>query len=241
MPTRFDDEHDEFLQKLNAQLRRMPQADQAEIHTEVRQHLDDLAKAHEELGATTDEAARAALRQFGDPVKIGRRLFDEWRLTPQTNLWRIAGWAFLRLWATQAGLGVLCIVAMRSLLSLDNTVRNIFAPIYYGAVSSTFFLVPLFVGAWANRRFGRQALPGLVLMSASTFILSPVLSPLMAFLWSPLISPPPSFNYFHLDFQAYQHQSFQFHFSLLASAWLAQKFDGSPRLSFAGLKSRFRR
>ena len=80
MFSQFDNEEVEaYFNRLNAELKKMPPEDRAEMHQEIRQHLEALAAAHEELGATPREAAEAALRQFGDPIKIGRRLFREWK------------------------------------------------------------------------------------------------------------------------------------------------------------------
>ena len=82
MFSQFDNEEMEnYFNGLNAQLKRMPAADRAEAHQELRQHLDALIAAHEELGATPQEATEAAIRQLGDPVKMGRKLFQEWQLS----------------------------------------------------------------------------------------------------------------------------------------------------------------
>ena len=79
MFSQFDNEEVEtYFHRLNAQLKKMPPEDRAELHQELRQHLDALAAAHEELGATPEEAARAALRRFGDPKRLGRKMFQEW-------------------------------------------------------------------------------------------------------------------------------------------------------------------
>lgn len=239
MLSQFDDEETAaYFERLNAPLRKMPQADRAELHAELRQHLDALAAAHEELGASPDEAAHAALKQFGDPVKIGRRLFDEWRRAPQTNIWRIAGGAFWRLYAIQMGLSIFATAINRLTLGID---FRFLAPIAVTLLESLLFLVPVSVGIWAGKRFGRRAVPGLACMSASVFLLSPILSPLCMLFYSLFFSVPPPLNHFHLDWQAYWHQSFRFHFSLLASAWLAQRVNFPSQLSIAGVKSRFRR
>ncbi len=73
-----NDDMDDYVQRLNAQLRKMPPQERAE---ELRQHLEAQARAHEELGATPAEAMQAALRSFGDPARIGRKLYWEWRQT----------------------------------------------------------------------------------------------------------------------------------------------------------------
>ncbi len=75
-----DEQLDHFFQRLNKPLLRMPQPARAELHQELRQHLDALAAAYEELGSSAEEAFELALRQFGDPGKVGRRLWWEWFL-----------------------------------------------------------------------------------------------------------------------------------------------------------------
>lgn len=76
-----DEQLDRFFHRLNQPLQRMPQPARAELHRELRQHLDALIAAHEELGASPQEAFDRALRQFGDPGKVGRKLWWEWLLT----------------------------------------------------------------------------------------------------------------------------------------------------------------
>lgn len=81
-------ETEDWFQRLNAPLKRLPAQERAELHTEVRQHLDALAAAHEELGSPPDEAWRLALAQFGDPTRIGRRLRREAMALPRDpNRW----------------------------------------------------------------------------------------------------------------------------------------------------------
>ena len=72
-------ELNEWFQRFNAPLKRLPAEERAELHLEVRQHLEALAAANEELGSSPAEASDLALKQFGDPYKIGRRLCQEWQ------------------------------------------------------------------------------------------------------------------------------------------------------------------
>jgi hypothetical protein len=74
-----DPQVDQWFQRFNAPLRRLPAAERAELHQEVRQHLDALAAANEELGSTPEEAWELALMQFGDPAQIGRKMYQEWQ------------------------------------------------------------------------------------------------------------------------------------------------------------------
>ena len=79
MHSRFNDGQTEhFVEKLNKSLRWTPASVRTELHAELRQHLEALAAAYEELGSSREEAFDQALRQFGDPSKIGRQLWWEW-------------------------------------------------------------------------------------------------------------------------------------------------------------------
>ena len=68
-----------WFNRLNAPLKRLPAEERVALHQEVRQHLDALAAANEELGSSPEEAWKHALEQFGDPTRIGRRMAWEWR------------------------------------------------------------------------------------------------------------------------------------------------------------------
>lgn len=73
-----DPQVQDYLRRLDSTLRRLPPQERAGLHAELREHLNALIAAHVELGASPTEAVDAALRQFGDPVKIGKRLTHEW-------------------------------------------------------------------------------------------------------------------------------------------------------------------
>ena len=82
MRSRFHDEPVErFYEQFNRQIARMPQVERSELQLELRQHLDGLVAAYEEIGCSPEEAVESALRRFGDPKKIGRGLYREWRRT----------------------------------------------------------------------------------------------------------------------------------------------------------------
>ena len=74
-----NEEQDGWFQRLNKPLKRLPAEERAELHAEVRQHLEALAAANEELGSTPKEAWEHALTQFGEPDKVGKRMAWEWR------------------------------------------------------------------------------------------------------------------------------------------------------------------
>ena len=73
-----DPQVEQWFQRLNGPLKRLPAEERAELHQEVRQHLESLAAANEELGSSPEEAAEFALKQFGDPGKFGKRMAQEW-------------------------------------------------------------------------------------------------------------------------------------------------------------------
>ena len=63
-----------YLDEMERPLTRLSAETRREWREEARQHLLDLVAAHEELGASPQEAMEAALRQFGDARQIGRQL-----------------------------------------------------------------------------------------------------------------------------------------------------------------------
>ncbi len=73
-----DPQVEHWFQRLNGPLKRLPADERTQIHQEVRQHLEALATANEELGSSPHEAAELALMQFGDPGKFGKRMAQEW-------------------------------------------------------------------------------------------------------------------------------------------------------------------
>ncbi len=91
-------ELDAWFQRLNTPLKRLPADERRELHAEVRQHLEALAAANEELGSLPEEAWEHALTQFGDPGKFARRMVWEWR--------RGQGWVSPDMAAVLYGCGV---------------------------------------------------------------------------------------------------------------------------------------
>src|SRR5262249_43238863 len=49
-----------------------------ELRAECRAHVHALCEAYRELGSAPEEAILQALRQFGDPHRLGRRWRQEW-------------------------------------------------------------------------------------------------------------------------------------------------------------------
>ena len=152
MFSQFDDEDVAiYFERLNAPLKKVPPEARAEMHQELRQHLDALAAAHEELGATPEEAKAAALRQFGDPAKIGRRLFQEWEATCRPPLpanKRTLLWACGVYLLTYFGFGALVVQGewflhwQRSTLLNQNVMFGVWyglAPFVAGVVAAFWF------------------------------------------------------------------------------------------------------
>jgi hypothetical protein len=63
-----------YLNALEQSLQMLPKAERQEWREEARQHLLDIARAHEELGQTPEEALTVAMQQFGNPTQIGRQM-----------------------------------------------------------------------------------------------------------------------------------------------------------------------
>jgi hypothetical protein len=70
---------EDYLESVRKRLNPLPAEERACELVEIRTHLTELAKAHAELGATEAEALHAALRQFGDPRKVGVELRRAWQ------------------------------------------------------------------------------------------------------------------------------------------------------------------
>ncbi|MBV9865461.1 MAG: hypothetical protein JO316_08940 [Abitibacteriaceae bacterium] len=81
-----------YLNTLHTQLVGLPLEKQQEVREEVLQHIEALEEADILLGGTPEEAIAAALRQFGDPRKIGRQIAREWQLRE----WRRGGIILLK-------------------------------------------------------------------------------------------------------------------------------------------------
>ncbi len=145
---------DKWFQRLNAPLKRLPTAERAELHLEVRQHLENLVAANQELGSSTAEAWEHALTQFGDPARIGRRLAWEWR--------RGRGWFSPDMAVVLYGLGTQTAAAMTvliaSLLGVFSVAKTYDPGLMTMLVSA--FGVPILAGAALGRKYPGRALVG---------------------------------------------------------------------------------
>lgn len=153
----FDNtELDTFFKRLNAPLHRMPQQERTELHQEVRQHLDGLTAAYEELGLSPDEALESALRAFGDPCKIGRRMYWEWR----RGQWRgLSG-------EMKAVLSMIGLYASSATILLTALVWSYAVPPLRGAMPESALLltvlagIPALAGGVLGRLFPKHAVVG---------------------------------------------------------------------------------
>jgi len=68
-----------YLAKVAAQLRSLPVARRNEELREMRQHLLSTVEAHQELGATQQQAVEATLHQFGSSSEAASGLTRAWR------------------------------------------------------------------------------------------------------------------------------------------------------------------
>lgn len=76
---------DTYLKEVAGHLANLPAARRAEELREVRTHLENAVIVGREMGQPEDEAARAALAQFGTPGETGENLARAWRREQRLN------------------------------------------------------------------------------------------------------------------------------------------------------------
>ena len=65
----------DYLERVTAPLVEVSAYEDREaLRVELRQHIEDIATAHRELGSDPAEAMRAAIKQFGEPQRIGSEI-----------------------------------------------------------------------------------------------------------------------------------------------------------------------
>lgn len=69
----------DWFRRLDAAWRHLPAEERASQREEIQQHLEGLVAANITLGQLPDDAWKAALKQFGDPTRIGRKMYQEWQ------------------------------------------------------------------------------------------------------------------------------------------------------------------
>ena len=70
---------EQYVEMVDAGLKRLPTDEREKEITELRQHLEALMLAHEELGETTETATDSALKQLGDARVIHEELLKTHR------------------------------------------------------------------------------------------------------------------------------------------------------------------
>lgn len=80
---------DAYLEQLCAPLAGLaPEEWQRDLRAELTSHLEALIEAHEELGASREDAVRHAFRQMDDPTRLGKQWARRWKARqPQASLW----------------------------------------------------------------------------------------------------------------------------------------------------------
>ena len=149
-----NDALDRWFQRLNTPLKRLPAEERASLHLEVRQHLESLVAANEELGSSPQEAWEHALSQFGDPTRIGRRLAREWR-RGQSQISPDMAAVLYGLGAQVVSVPILffCTALVMVIFHLDDPSGDMFTV-------ELFVGVPILAGAAVGRRFPDRALTG---------------------------------------------------------------------------------
>ncbi len=166
---------EQYLDELERPLTALGETARREWREEARQHLADLAAAHEELGTDPDTALEQALHQFGEASKVGQAMRRE-SYVPFSwvpALLRVAGLAGT-VWAggaTLAGLARL-VFAPAPLTFLDGAPGNTVACYTLLGVLTTFFA--------ARRKPLAWPLAGACVASLISPFVAHVLDPLMS-------------------------------------------------------------
>ena len=146
---------EQYLDELERPLTALTPEARADWREEARQHLLALAAAHEELGTPPEEAAEAALRQFGDAQQIGRQVqqFAPEHLRKEGG-WRAIGQAYL-LFSVPLMLGIIAMTGCYYAYVFSGGLFSLDALRIAGVCA--FVLVPL-LGGWrvGTRMPGRR-------------------------------------------------------------------------------------
>jgi uncharacterized integral membrane protein len=78
---------DHYLETIEGRLRNLPLARRQDEIREIRQHLEALAAGHRLAGLSEEEAAEAAIRQFGHAEQIGQALSKASRQKRMQTVW----------------------------------------------------------------------------------------------------------------------------------------------------------
>ena len=164
-----DPQVEQWFQRLNAPLKRLPTEERVNLHLEVRQHLEALVAANEELGSSPSEAWEHALTQFGDPGMFGRRMQREAAtLGPDPNRWArnplTAAWAycFVRCLLTVGVVWAVWMVCLCLLCTVAPTLpeSSLLPHLVSSAVGGGMLAASAFAGWRTGRKMKTHALAG---------------------------------------------------------------------------------
>lgn len=171
----------EWFLRLEAAWQRMPTDERTRQREEVQQHLEGLVAAKVAQGQPSEDAWNAALRQFGNPIRIGRKISREWgRSQTGFHADMAAIWFGLGLWALNYSLIQLLFSSPSITLYFTG---NIYSH-WYQATAFHVALETLFYGggvvsyALLGRKYPFQAIKGALF----TFALSALLG------WIPVVA-----------------------------------------------------
>lgn len=175
MQNRFDDELiDEYYQRFNRCLSKLPTEERTQTQLELRQHLNDLIEAHREAGVPDHEVIPASLQRLGDPRELGKSLIREWRKRQRSP--QIAAMAFS--FACISGVTVSCLVVLLVTMTICAILGN--WELMFAFKTPTLVLIacaiPLVAGPLAGRKLGREAARGMARACLLSFAILAMLS-----------------------------------------------------------------
>jgi hypothetical protein len=148
MPSRLEQYLDEVTQPVAAPHR-------AEWREEVRQHIEAMTAAYEEIGHSRDEAMEQALTQFGDARTVGAQV--QARLArPATTIEAVKGFVYPVALCFNV-VGIYSLVWAYGILQGTEDAANFSSLVNVGRAAQ--ILAPLLAGWWMARRLkGRLSL-----------------------------------------------------------------------------------
>ena len=141
----------DWFRRLDAAWRRLPGEERASQRDEIHQHLEALVAAKVAQGQPSSASWEAALRQFGDPTQIGRKMYQEWQ---QAHSWLRSDLA-----------AVLCVVSLCLVLrTLESFLPGMWSPSHHTSSVSlpvlflASFLISVTIGLAIGLHYPFQAL-----------------------------------------------------------------------------------
>ena len=151
------------------------EAQRLEEERQIREYrdLEELISASKELGLAEDEAVDEALRQFGDPRHLGRRMVKEWRIGQKLSE-DSAPFVFGYCLACVGGAIVANLVLLLAALTMFCLCLGrweFFDPLRDASLFMTGATILLVSGPMAGRKLGRRAVPGMASVSLAILAL----------------------------------------------------------------------